>query len=88
MQNFGRKPVEKDSYFSSVIHYVHFNAAHHGLVNQVHDWPYTSYHSYFPKSASRLNREEIVEWFGGMRAFETFHLESKTSNFRMELEDF
>ncbi|HVM88269.1 MAG TPA: hypothetical protein VMT76_08770 [Puia sp.] len=38
LKNFKRQQVEKDSYFSKIIHYIHSNPVHHGFVHSVDEW--------------------------------------------------
>jgi len=88
-QSFGRKEVKSAAYFSSVVHYIHANAVHHGFVRKIDDWAYTSYHSYLSKQQSKLNREEVIGWFGELPDFVHFHQTMAIDErLILEMEDF
>lgn len=72
-QNTNRKLVADKDYFLNVIHYLHYNAVHHGIVKDFLDWPHSSYHSLVSKRPTKLAREKILDWFGGRTAFLDFH---------------
>jgi len=73
MKNFKREPVSTDGYFSTIIHYIHANPVHHGFVEHMGDWHWSSYNTLLSGSATRINREEIITWFGNRDAFIAFH---------------
>jgi putative transposase len=75
---FGRKEVDSEIYFTRLIYYIHFNPQHHGLIDDFSDWPYSSYHSILSKSMTALQREDVLEWFGGREWYKTFHDENAT----------
>jgi putative transposase len=73
MKNFKRGVVTTDSYFSKIIHYIHANPVHHGFVKYMADWRWSSYNSFLSADATRINREEVLNWFGSKEAFIQFH---------------
>ncbi|WP_161889525.1 hypothetical protein [Pontibacter russatus] len=73
---FGRKEVTSEAYFTRLIYYIHFNPQHHGLLDDFRDWPYSSYHSMLSKSKTALQRDEVLEWFGGRDWYRKFHEEN------------
>ncbi|UII33147.1 hypothetical protein LVD17_04815 [Fulvivirga ulvae] len=75
--NFNRKPVESDTYFTSLIVYIHNNPIHHGFVTDAEDWPHSSYHSYLLEKRTKIAREEGLQWFGGRKEFVEVHRELK-----------
>ncbi|MEJ8804368.1 hypothetical protein [Pontibacter sp. H249] len=62
---FGRKEVTSDAYFTRLVFYIHFNPQHHGLINDFKSWPHSAYHSTLSEGRTALQREEVLEWFGG-----------------------
>ena len=64
-----RKPITNRAYFTQLIRYIHLNPIRHGFVDQVSDWPYSSYHSFLSKQPTHLNRKEVLAWFGGIEDF-------------------
>lgn len=63
---FGRKPVESDAYFTQLVIYIHQNPQRHGLIADFRDWPYSSYQAMLSAQATRLKRELVIGWFGGV----------------------
>jgi len=70
---FKRKLIETDEYFINLIHYIHYNPVHHGFVEDLRDWKFTSYESFFSTKATLLKRNEVIAWFHDIKAFEEFH---------------
>jgi len=75
---FKRIEVKEESYFSALIAYIHKNPETHGLIDDFRDYPYSSYHAHISNKTTKLNRSEVLKWFGGKDAYEAFHTESKT----------
>jgi REP element-mobilizing transposase RayT len=70
---FGRIRVSSDAYFVQLVVYVHHNAQKHSLVTDFRDWPHSSYHALLSEKPTRLEREAMLEWFGGLAGFEGTH---------------
>ncbi len=66
---FGRVEVNRDSHFAHLITYIHCNPQHHGLVDDFRDWPYSSYAALRSGTATFLQRHEVIEWFGSVKAY-------------------
>lgn len=73
MDYMRRVPVLEDEQFGATIFYIHKNPVHHGLVEQIEDWKWSSYKSFFSKSETLLQRTKVLEWFQGIEAFESYH---------------
>ncbi len=69
---FKRKEITTDSYFTSIIHYIHHNPAHHGFVEKIESWPWSSYHALLSQSLSPI-QQEVIDWFGNRKQFIEFH---------------
>jgi REP element-mobilizing transposase RayT len=37
-------PINQDDYLEQLMNYIHTNAVKHKIVDNINDWPYTSYH--------------------------------------------
>ncbi|OFX60245.1 MAG: hypothetical protein A2046_05820 [Bacteroidetes bacterium GWA2_30_7] len=70
---FRRKHISTEAYFKNLIHYIHYNPVHHGFVEDLRDWKFTSYESYFSPKATLLKRDEVISWFQDKKGFEEFH---------------
>lgn len=72
-ENFERKCVNSDSYFSQLVYYIHANPQKHGFVSDFRDYPYSSYHSHLSQKSTKLERESVLSWFGDKKDYTTFH---------------
>jgi|SRR5579875_2874462 len=83
---FKYKEVTNDAYFTQLVMYIHNNAVKHGFVNQLQDWPYSSYHQYLASSyplppdltgfgnlSGLVAAAEVLKWFGGLKHFKLSH---------------
>jgi putative transposase len=88
MPSFGRKLVEDDRYFMNVVQYIHFNPVYHGIVQDIHEWRYTSYHAYLSSQSSYLARYDVLGYFGGLESFKISHEELEAVPLDLELTSF
>jgi REP element-mobilizing transposase RayT len=70
---FGRVPVTTNAHFVRLVTYIHQNPQKHGFVKDFREWPYSSFHAHLAEEATRLKRDEVLEWFGGGRRFAQAH---------------
>ncbi len=70
---FNRILVDNDAYFSQLIWYIHFNPQKHGFVKNFMDYPHSSYHSHLSNKLTKLDREEVLKWFGNEKEYIKFH---------------
>jgi putative transposase len=61
---FKRRKITDDSYFFICLRYIHQNPVRHGLTKGLLDWQHSSLHSFIGNRKSRLEREEVLDWFG------------------------
>lgn len=72
-ERFGRIPVTNDSYFTTLIFYIHFNPQKHGFVDDFRDWEWSSYPALVGSGHTKLKRDEVLNIFDGIKGFEAFH---------------
>jgi putative transposase len=72
---FKRVKIDKESYFTQVIIYVHANAVKHGIISDFTKWKWSSWESYVSNAPTKLMREEVLLWFGGLSEFIRIHRE-------------
>ena len=70
---FKRKLVDSDRYFCALVVYIHGNPQKHHFVDDLTDWPYSSYHAILSDKPSRIQRADVLEWFGSRLGFEAAH---------------
>jgi putative transposase len=57
---FRRKLIENENYLKQVVYYIHYNPVKHGLVKNLTDYKWTSYHSIISDKPTKLKRENCV----------------------------
>jgi REP element-mobilizing transposase RayT len=72
-RKFKRKKVDSDSYFTRMIIYIHHNPVKHGLKKGPSDWQFSSYNSYLSSKPTKINKEEVLGWFGDLEEFKKMH---------------
>ena len=70
---FGRIEITSDAYFIQVVIYIHRNPQKHGFVDDFRTWPHSSYHTLLSTQPTRLQRDEVLEWFQGVEPFVDMH---------------
>jgi hypothetical protein len=70
---FHRIMVDADTYFDQLVVYVHQNPQKHGFVSDFREWPYSSYRVILSQQPAHLERDEVIEWFGGVDKFVDLH---------------
>jgi len=68
-----RKPVESEAYFTTLLAYIHRNPVHHGFCRHADEWSYSSLQSIVSTKTSRLERSAVLDWFGGIEPYISFH---------------
>ncbi len=74
-RTFKRVAILKDGQFTQVIIYIHANAQKHQLVKEFITYPWTSYHSVISNKPTKILKDEVLEWFGGLEQFIKIHKE-------------
>ncbi|MFT7161428.1 MAG: putative transposase [Bacteroidia bacterium] len=60
---FKRIAVKDEAYFSQLITYIHHNPVKLGFVTDFRDYAYSSYHAHLGSSDTKLNRQDVLDWF-------------------------
>ncbi|MBK8444521.1 MAG: hypothetical protein IPL35_14410 [Sphingobacteriales bacterium] len=77
---FERKEIDSDFYFTRLVYYIHFNPQKHGFVKDFRDYEYSSYSSLLAEKATRLARQEVLDWFGNRKQYVSFHEQYSDAN--------
>ncbi|MCS6847474.1 MAG: hypothetical protein RMN52_07150 [Anaerolineae bacterium] len=72
-ERFRRIEVTSYSHFTNLIFYIHFNPQKHGFVEDFRTWPWSSYNALCSSTPTKLNRDTVLAWFGGVQRFRSFH---------------
>ncbi len=74
---FQRVPVQHESHFTRLIYYIHANSKKHGLQSDFRNYPWNSYATMLSDNPTKLERQVVLDWFGGKSAFELFHQQAE-----------
>ena len=53
--------------------YIHKNPVHHGYINSIDQWKWSSYQSLISQKPTQVERHQVLDWFGGLDRFIEFH---------------
>ncbi len=70
---FGRVPITTDRQYWNVIAYIHQNPQKHKFVKDFRDWKYSSYGILLSDKPTKLQRDIVLEWFGGRQGYLELH---------------
>ncbi|MCO5186998.1 MAG: hypothetical protein M9928_18540 [Anaerolineae bacterium] len=70
---FRRKLADSDRYFLTLITYIHQNPQRHGLIDDFREWPWSSYRALLVDRPTRIQRDDMLQWFGDRTAFVEAH---------------
>ncbi len=73
MPNFKNTLVENELSFCNMVHYIHSNPVHHGFVKNITDWKFSSFNSLISEKLTELERDYVLDAFGGKLAFDNYH---------------
>ncbi len=62
---FHRVMVKSDRQFWRVVAYIHQNPQKHRFTRDFREWKWSSYQGILSDQPTRLQREEVLAWFGG-----------------------
>ena len=73
MEKLNRNTICSQSYYSAIVFYIHNNPVKHNIRTHMIDWPFSSYNLIVADTPCWLQKDELLEWFGGMEGFLRFH---------------
>lgn len=68
-----RTLVLDEAYLRTLVLYIHQNPIHHNCCLFIDKWKYSSYNSFFTDKPSKIEREEVLSWFGDLENFIHHH---------------
>jgi len=68
-----RVEINRDKQLGPTVFYIHNNSVHHGYSKKISTWRWSSYNMLVGNSETILKRTEVLDWFGGLPAFEQYH---------------
>jgi putative transposase len=83
-----RIEITNEFYFTRVVNYIHQNPVNHGFCKIASEWNYSSYNSIIAISKhSKLERNAIFDWFGGIEKFVEFHQKNQLMDSEIDIEN-
>ncbi|HEX4373104.1 MAG TPA: transposase [Puia sp.] len=80
--------ITSDSYYTTIITYIHQNPVIAGLVENMEEFKFSSYSAYLSNKETVINKQEVLEWFGALDSFIDHHkisLDEREINKRLKL---
>lgn len=68
-----RVAIENDEQFGATVFYIHKNPVHHGYCDTLEKWRWSSYNGILTQKPTMALRDEVLDWFGGMKSFSDYH---------------
>ena len=65
--------IENEDYLKYAIFYVHYNPVKHGIKSDFKTYDYSSYKALLSAKPTKLNRNLVMEIFGGKPEFIEYH---------------
>jgi len=72
-KRFKRIEINSDDYLTRIIHYIHHNPIHHKYTQSYSSWLYSSFQAILSNKPTNVDRDSVLQWFGGYQAFVAFH---------------
>jgi len=67
-----RKLVTDEDALKLLVHYIHYNPVKHGFTTNPWRWKYSSLRALLSEQPTKLAREDVISWFGGINVLRTF----------------
>ncbi|MES2107504.1 MAG: transposase [Bacteroidota bacterium] len=65
--------VDTESYYTTIIIYIHQNPLRAGLVADLEEYRYSSYQAYLSTKNTMIKKDDVLAWFGGLDGFVSDH---------------
>jgi len=70
---YKRKQISNESHFSHLVYYIHANPTLHTPNVDFKKYKWSSYQTMLSNAKTKLARQEVLDWFGGVEQFVSFH---------------
>ena len=77
---FRRIHITNEKYFRNMVCYIHNNPVKHAFVEDMSEYPWTSYLSIISVKPTKIQREEVLGWFDSENDFKLFHKKQHEEN--------
>ena len=73
---FKRILIENESYLKYLVYYIHHNPVKHGFVEDMIEYPWSSFLTVSSPKNTNLKRKEVIDWFDDLDNLKFFHKQS------------
>ena len=73
---FKRILIENESYLKYLVYYIHHNPVKHGFVEDMIEYPWSSFLTFSSPKNTNLKRKEVIDWFDDLDNLKFFHKQS------------
>lgn len=70
---FERKQINSTTYLKNLIYYIHNNPVHHGFIDKMNLYPWSSFETIISNKPTKLKRDDILDIYGSKSDFIEFH---------------
>jgi hypothetical protein len=70
---FKRILIESDDYLKYLVYYIHHNPVNHGFIEDMIEYPWSSYLSISSPKKTNLKRKQVIGWFENLENLKFFH---------------
>ncbi|HOT88389.1 MAG TPA: transposase [Bacteroidales bacterium] len=70
---FKRIEITTTDYLANLVFYIHANPQKHKIIDDFRMYPWSSYDRILKNKPSKLNKEEVLEWFSNKDYFIKYH---------------
>ena len=79
-RTFKRKLIASEKYFQQLIFYIHNNPVHHGFVDKINLYPWSSYGTVLSTQPTKIKRLEVIGAYGDLENFIFYHQQQHNLN--------
>jgi len=72
-KKFRRILITDMDYLRYLVWYVHNNPVHHNIFHDLQNYPHSSYQTFLAGYPTKLLREKVLKWYGGLNEFVEYH---------------
>ena len=70
---FERKIIEDENYLKQLVLYIHNNPKHHGIVDNIEEYKWSSYLTMLSDAPTKIQRDKVLEYFEDRENFTLCH---------------
>ncbi len=77
---FERKQINSEVYLKNLIYYINNNPVHHGFIDKMSLYPWSSFQTIISDKPTKLKRDDILDIYGSKDNFIEYHNQKQSLN--------